>query len=1475
MSFALHAKTILGTGAGSNYLRVMKLFVTFLLLITCASDLSADEPVGGAGVLIEEFRGQDSLGLDTPSSLPDSVHYGKCLDLVELDDGNVIMMVGAPDDDDRGRVWPQGNSSGAVFVYRLDAATSTWIPFSEPNSPPDKPVDFKIYSPDPEPFEQFGWSLDLDLDSNGVCRAVIGAPGRSHDVYSDDLGQPRPDAGAAYVFRLDTENCWTLEQQLVLPMVDFDWSPSSTNDLCGGQGELVAVTPITDWPEKIPYNPFDPMADPDSLLNQLRIGVNAGENELVPVEPLSELFDAPNGAPMAQIVSVPDERFGSSVSIAGNTIAVGAPSRSVHLYDRYDGGLLVDCPAVGSVYPWVTDRDCRLWESGATLFDYRNVAGSCQRFLSFGTIGAPNIGATFLFRNSLSDNSNPSPWWLGGVDPESLKSEPQSSWEDPYFRGRILHDELGATQAWNAGFGSIVRLQRSPNSKDDETVDLLVGCPRSGFAATGKVFVYQDVWERPAHTRSDIAIEDGGASFSSGGNFGFDLDTSVIADEGYLVAIGQPGRNFSGYPGFGWNGTAHTVFVPFRSELIDDEGISTPIFDDQELPSDVFSFSIPRSPAPVQVVCDQDDGLIRIPGCTNCEGDDVVDFDQDGSFEDNATALCFTSGDPYNFEFGGFGMSVDLVDSGSKDEPVLLVGAPRSKYLETFAQQPDENSPPAPEGEMSGVLYTYELDTQLVAGIPAPLASIALKPQGVLRAAETPGQYELLGQYTRAISTPDGILAVSSQPRRSPESFTDFGFRVRPGSVATFKIDDDGDPTGDAVAQTITRPDLGSLADRSNFGQAIDIAEDILVISAPYATLPLSGEALSIYEEMAQFPPATAFPATSGIYGLFGASEQMGEVRVYSRNADCGGFGSGDWTLASVIRPPELNALAVDPTSRRLAPFNTPNMRFGEALDLSLKGRYLLVGAQRGGWRRPEDAIDGGTATGGAYLYDLSDPCLPQFLGMPGRYLNDFGQPHQGALGSGQGTSVAVGGGQGGFALVGAPTSSLGGTFAGYATLTPITAPNLSATDPIRLPPTQPGLPSVGVPVENTRNAFDLTGSAVDLSPRTGRTAAISSPNRRYFNADPAGPLYIPDTRGRVFGMTTSNLQITTLYPEVGMEAFGSALAMSAQRDLVAIGLDMDRASMPGMRDSQCFDFGGAVQVRKYDGTWSSSFASLPFMVQTDPTFCPEVNEFDVGSLECANDQSVPLLCDNPIGDTSNFFSAEYASSLEFSSNGSTLLIGDPGRKRPGLCPQSPNNDDFQGLFDVWNRTALDGTDLCDWERQGIGTIRSGRLGQRLGWDLAYDERQNLFLASAFSSTSEPISPTEPICEQVNWGSTSSVLIFSPNAKDCNGNGVSDLIELESGIEDCDGNGILDDCELAEDPELDTNLDQILDICQCLSDVTGDGVVDQSDVDAILQWIEDNQDDPTCFACPEDVNGDGLVDIADVVEINLNLGVCP
>ena len=1481
------SKSDLGLVHVPKYLQDVSAFFLAAVIAMSTSLAGADEPVG-AGLLGDEVSRDLPPNLGVIPALPDSVHFGKCLDLVELQDGTIIMMVGAPDDDDQGRSWSQGNAAGSVFVFKRSSGSSEWTPFINEGDPGEKPSDFKLYSPDPQPGEQFGWSLDLDVDQEGVCRAVIGAPGRTHELYFNGEGRI-PDAGAAYVFRLDDDDCWVVEQQITLEMLNFDWSQGGGADSLPGSGTLVQVNPIADWPPRLPLE--DP-GDEDTLAQQLRIGVNAPQNPDLEVT-LPEPFNAPNGAPMAKFVSIPGERFGHSVSIVADTIAIGAPFRSVHLFDLYDQFAGIECDDE-TPSPWASDQDNRLWEAGVDVFEYFTVLDSCvQTFPAVGTIGAPGSGAAFLFRRSGKEDE-PNPWWIGDVDPLELELEPQTSWQDDYFRGRILHDDLGNPLAWNVSLGSAVKLVVSDPSPDEGTgplIDLVVSATQADFTFTGMTHVYRDVWNRPPHTRSDVSIRDAGASFNSPGKYGFDLDAFPIdeGDDGYLLAIGQPGFNFAGYPGFSWNGTAHTYFVPNKEDA-DIDG--TPI-DESLLPVDGFSFSIPRLPDPVQVVCGDDGVLLQIPACTNCEVEDVFDLDDDGNFLEHSPPICLTGGDPYNLQSGGFGMSVDLVGVGDNDSPVLLVGAPRSKYLDDLPEPIKKGDPPAPEGEMSGVVYSYEVDIDVFTpvGFP-PTASTTIVPKEVLRSNEEPGQYQLLGQFVRGIQDGDDILLAASQPTRSPDQFVDTGFRKRIGSVAIFDLDDVGEDStsDDNLASLTVAPDVRSLADRSNFGQAIDIGGDVMVVSAPYATLPLEGEAFDLYEDMNSFPPETAFPTFTGIYGLFGASERMGEVWVYRRNGGCsdiGGQPSRGWVLVSVIRPPELNALAADPSFRRLAPFFTPNMGFGTSVDLSADGKFLVVGAEQGGWRRPEDAINGENATGGAYLYELANQgCDPIFLGMPGRYLNEFGQPLQGALGSRQGKSVSVENrGNNGFVLAGAPSSSLGGTLAGYATLAEIRSNQLSFRDPIRLPPNDLGIPVVGIAAEQGRKPFDFTGDAVALIPGAPRIAVFSSPNRRYFNGDPAGPEYL-DVRGRVSSLLTSTFDPTqTLLPELGMQNFGGTLAMARARSLVAIGLDTDRRNMPGMRSSTCSDFGGAVQVRSVSGgSWNSNFVSLPYLISDDSTFCPPEPEVeDAGtcldpsqnSLFCLDDCSDPVLCDEPMGDWSNNFSPDYGSALSFSTDGRLLMIGDMGRTNRGLCLQSPDTSEASGLYDIWYRSGTSGEDLCDWSRVGIGNICDGRVGQRLAWDVAIDAESEDFYASAFS-TSPPPDPFAPApCSPRSLESRSAVLTFSSDAEDCNDNCIDDALELADPATDCDLDGNLDECQIRDDAELDRNLDGILDACQCLADVNGDGVVNQEDIDEVLQWIEDNLEDPTCFGCPEDINGDGLVDIADIVEINLNLGACP
>ena len=111
----------------------------------------------------------------------------------------------------------------------------------------------------------------------------------------------------------------------------------------------------------------------------------------------------------------------------------------------------------------------------------------------------------------------------------------------------------------------MVKLHRVAEAEGDQpaVVDLIVSAPQADFTFTGMTHVYRDVWNRPPHTRSDIALRDANAGFNSPGKYGFDLDTVQVDDDGYLIAIGQPG--FSRLPDPA--GTARPTSFLFRTRM--------------------------------------------------------------------------------------------------------------------------------------------------------------------------------------------------------------------------------------------------------------------------------------------------------------------------------------------------------------------------------------------------------------------------------------------------------------------------------------------------------------------------------------------------------------------------------------------------------------------------------------------------------------------------------------------------------------------------------------------------------------------------------------------------------------------------------------------------------------------------------------------------------------------------------------------
>ena len=122
---------------------------------------------------------------------------------------------------------------------------------------------------------------------------------------------------------------------------------------------------------------------------------------------------------------------------------------------------------------------------------------------------------------------------------------------------------------------------------------------------------------------------------------------------------------------------------------------------------------------------------------------------------------------------------------------------------------------------------------------------------------------------------------------------------------------------------------------------------------------------------------------------------------------------------------------------------------------------------------------------------------------------------------------------------------------------------------------------------------------------------------------------------------------------------------------------------------------------------------------------------------------------------------------------------------------------------------------------------------------------------------------------------------------DCNANGIPDECDICNGTidpegncqetplrsteaysMDCNFNNIPDECEIADGSEEDTNNDNTIDICQCLSeDVNGDEVVDISDINILIAYWGTSE--PIA-----DINNDNIVDVNDLMVLIWEWGPC-
>lgn len=111
---------------------------------------------------------------------------------------------------------------------------------------------------------------------------------------------------------------------------------------------------------------------------------------------------------------------------------------------------------------------------------------------------------------------------------------------------------------------------------------------------------------------------------------------------------------------------------------------------------------------------------------------------------------------------------------------------------------------------------------------------------------------------------------------------------------------------------------------------------------------------------------------------------------------------------------------------------------------------------------------------------------------------------------------------------------------------------------------------------------------------------------------------------------------------------------------------------------------------------------------------------------------------------------------------------------------------------------------------------------------------------------------------------------LDPVGADCNAD-VIDGCVLRILTPDCNANSIPDAIEIAGGSVSDTNHDGVPDACQCPADVVENGVVDGSDLAAVLtSWGTDGGIYPRA-----DTNADGVVDGADLATVLGGWGACP
>ncbi len=397
---------------------------------------------------------------------------------------------------------------GSVYLYSM--ANADW---SDPPSP------VKITSPDGFPWTRFGWSVSVDGDA-----IVVGEP-HSRSI-SEPGGYPDITSGSAYVFVKPTEGWSSASEYRELPMPDgmrYDHYGSSVFV----SGDMAVVGALEDDNEngrsagsaflfEMPaegWTSDTPLAEPAMLKafdspagDRFGHSVDMDDDVLVVGVPgdhggvsgAAYVFERQSNEWQYRSLrlepsdATPGGRFGNSVAIGGDTIAVGAPGTEDG--DVAGAVYVFTAPADGWTGVYDLEYSVKLAMPDGDVEDRFGYSVATDG--NFVVVGAPGENAVYVY------------------------TRPDTGWAETTAPAKLTVPNASAS----ARFGHAVSISEGT---------IVAGAPGASGTGVSYVFTKPDTGWSDTSSATRLTATDG----SSGDRFGY-----AVSASGSTVIVGAPGN---------------------------------------------------------------------------------------------------------------------------------------------------------------------------------------------------------------------------------------------------------------------------------------------------------------------------------------------------------------------------------------------------------------------------------------------------------------------------------------------------------------------------------------------------------------------------------------------------------------------------------------------------------------------------------------------------------------------------------------------------------------------------------------------------------------------------------------------------------------------------------------------------------------------------------------------------------------------